>query len=502
MFLSALVCVVHYSATKQAMVLMAGAAIRQGVVFLKGRKVEIGNNSRAFVVYVLVVLLAYASLWPEGTVPTFQYRNHTRWSGPWNDPDMFGLLMGTGVVLAGGLFLQILNTKLYRYESRVRGNGAIILWIVAAGFMTRGLQHSYSRGALVATLCGAISITVHWLWNFRILCARTQNACVSYVERNGCALFTAIMFSTVIIFWHVRQTKWHPAQRVFSVVNANDFSWRNRIYAWEGALQMVAEHPWFGEGWNQPTQEYEHYYLRAGLTESGAIQRNDYLMLGAMIGLPALFCFGMYSWSSMAQKSICPASVGRGWLPKLNEGYPSNQGISDEDETPDSLLQIRDTIALLNTCRAGAIVLTVGFWFDGGLFDLATASTFWILLELGRSDVHRGDPEKTIPPPSPGQRSRAAVQASVLTIDTTSSARSRFLILHRSNPHFSGGCEEWFIIRVLQSQRPARRTSESLLRRAFGPTLFQATGLCTAPTLSLPIPYQHRHYTPSARASQ
>jgi hypothetical protein len=28
--------------------------------------------------------------------------------------------------------------------------------------------------------------------------------------------------------------------------------------------------------------------------------------------------------------------------------------------------------------------LAVGFWFDGGLFKLATASLFWILLELGR----------------------------------------------------------------------------------------------------------------------
>jgi hypothetical protein len=29
-------------------------------------------------------------------------------------------------------------------------------------------------------------------------------------------------------------------------------------------------------------------------------------------------------------------------------------------------------------------VLLVGFWFDGGLFKLATAAPFWILLELGR----------------------------------------------------------------------------------------------------------------------
>lgn len=28
--------------------------------------------------------------------------------------------------------------------------------------------------------------------------------------------------------------------------------------------------------------------------------------------------------------------------------------------------------------------MLVGFWFDGGLFRLATGATFWILLELGR----------------------------------------------------------------------------------------------------------------------
>ena len=37
-----------------------------------------------------------------------------------------------------------------------------------------------------------------------------------------------------------------------------------------------------------------------------------------------------------------------------------------------------------SACRAGAAVLLVGFWFDGGLFRLATAATFWILLELGQ----------------------------------------------------------------------------------------------------------------------
>ena len=43
--------------------------------------------------------------------------------------------------------------------------------------------------------------------------------------------------------------------------------------------------------------------------------------------------------------------------------------------------------ALSAACRAGAIVLLIGFCFDGGLFKLATASTFWILLELGCADL-------------------------------------------------------------------------------------------------------------------
>ncbi len=37
-------------------------------------------------------------------------------------------------------------------------------------------------------------------------------------------------------------------------------------------------------------------------------------------------------------------------------------------------------------CRAGALAMLVAFWFDGGLFKLATAAVLWILLELGSPD--------------------------------------------------------------------------------------------------------------------
>lgn len=35
----------------------------------------------------------------------------------------------------------------------------------------------------------------------------------------------------------------------------------------------------------------------------------------------------------------------------------------------------------VQACLAGAIVLLIAFWFDGGLFTLATGAVFWIVLE-------------------------------------------------------------------------------------------------------------------------
>jgi O-antigen ligase len=176
---------------------------------------------------------------------------------------------------------------------------------------------------------------------------------------------SVVLWSVVVLcFWQFRETDWHPARRSFSAVRTEDYSWRNRVAAWEGAWQILAEHPWLGAGWNQPEPLYDHYFLPAKLTESAAIQMNDYLLLGATLGIPALFCFGMYLWLSLAGNA----------------------------ESGKLKAELMDAEWLQTTCRAGAIVLLIGFWFDGGLFKLPTAATFWILLELGngRHELHEG----------------------------------------------------------------------------------------------------------------
>jgi O-antigen ligase len=153
---------------------------------------------------------------------------------------------------------------------------------------------------------------------------------------------------------------------VSSIINVNDFSWRHRVAAWEGALQMIGERPLLGFGWNRPEADYESYYRAATVSDGAAIQLNDYLILGATLGIPALVCFAMYVWTGLVGKAECGTAVAA-----LRRAGKRTADISEEEW-------------MKTVCRAGAIVLAVGFWFDAGLFKLPTASTFWVLLELGR----------------------------------------------------------------------------------------------------------------------
>ena len=300
-----------------------------------------------FLNILLVCFLAGAALWQPKTTLEFQYHNTPRWSGIWDNPNLYGLLMGTGLTLAFGLLLH--NSQFTKFQK---------LWIlfcaVSMALTGDGLLKSYSRGAWLGTICGLVYlVSGFWIRD-------SQLSHISWLKRN-CILVPVTLIFIFILALAQFQKPYHPvAKRVFSAVNVNDFSWRNRFAALEVTLQIIAEHPWLGAGWNQPEPLYEHYYLPSKLDESAAIEMDDYLMLSATLGIPALFCFGMYLWLSQGKNFGASGQetelAALDWLPKI--------------------------------CHAGAIVLLVGFWFDGGLFKLATASTFWILLELGAAQSH------------------------------------------------------------------------------------------------------------------
>ena len=248
-----------------------------------------------------------------------------------------------------------------------------------------------------------------------------------WAVRRWCALAIICGSVGVLGFWSFGHTERAVARRAYSVANANDFSWRKRVAAYEGALQMMAERPWFGLGWNQPEHVYSAFYCPPKVDEAMAIQLNDYLMLGMTLGLPALLCFAVYVGRCLVRSGEC-GMRDEGRSPKSRVQSPKSgsdslkskvQSLRSEAESPKSqkessvgavqgpveagqmpedgaagaaaaagpTLDFRLwTLDSATVCRAGALVLLVGFWFDGGLFKLATAAPFWILLELGRAN--------------------------------------------------------------------------------------------------------------------
>jgi O-antigen ligase len=144
---------------------------------------------------------------------------------------------------------------------------------------------------------------------------------------------------------------------------------QNRVTAWRAGLHMMWDHP-LGLGWNQAVTTYAKDYSppEGG---PGAITTNDYLMIGTELGIPALVCF-------VAYVGLC-----------LRSPRPNVQSLKSGNGTAlDIGHQTLDATQV--ACRAGALVLVVAFWFDGGLFKLPTAAVFWVLLELG---AHRGKDE-------------------------------------------------------------------------------------------------------------
>lgn len=304
-----------------AISLLFGVTLGKGVKFFLesgNRKTENENLSKIvnrksaienFLVG-LVVLLAFASCWHLDATGAY---HGPRWMGLWDNPNIYGMLMGVGLTLAIGLLIG-------------RKKVISVILFIAAGMMGVGLFFSYSRGAWVGAAVGLLYLAkAHGKFKWRFVLP-------------GVLVVAAVVF----LFWHstADTDQWYLKRLDLSRPSA-----QHRVSAWRGAVQMMRDYP-LGVGWNKAVEIYDKNYSPP---EGGAeaITMNSYLMLGTELGLPGLLCFVTYVRLSLRRK-----------IDRL-ETYP--------------------TLA----CRAGALVLLAAFWFDGGLFTLATASVFWILLELG-----------------------------------------------------------------------------------------------------------------------
>ena len=223
-------------------------------------------------VILLASLLGSISLIHTIGIAEFQYGGWTRWCGPWENPNLAGLLMGVGIVLAMGLAPMLLHGSDYRAGSeagrreRMESPSLVIrrvlfaLCLVAVGFMGWALLRTLSRGAWMATCCGLFFLG-------GMLLKLYESMFFQFFRRNVLPMAVAGLSLSALLIWNSNGTGWRPIRRAATVANQNDFSWRNRVTAWEGALNIFAHYPWFGGGWNQPEQLYAlNYYLPRNLS--------------------------------------------------------------------------------------------------------------------------------------------------------------------------------------------------------------------------------------------
>jgi O-antigen ligase len=332
----------------QILVLITGIVFGKAFAIWAGRRSNEIVHRVVFLIRSLVCLLVASAFWQPERAIVFKYHGISRWVSGWNNPNLYGLLMGTGLVLTAGMGVREWQSG---NGARQKNLGQILcsITIILCGF---GLFKSYSRGAWLAVFAGLIYLAAQT--------AKSSRFSV-WFQRNWLPLTLLATSLSLLAFWQFRFSEQRPAQRIFSVANANDFSWRNRVTAWEGATRMMIDQPWAGFGWGQAETDYGKKYCPPRLNEGAAIEMNDYLMIGISAGVPALFCFAAYLVLSFRKKSALTLPIRH------------------------------STFSIFKTARAGSIVLLVGFWFDGGLFKLPAATVFWMLMELSRLESPVGD---------------------------------------------------------------------------------------------------------------
>ena len=87
----------------QALTLLGAAMIGQGAALWQSREQKAETrNTGGGIILALIILLTVAAVWQGEAGHFFQYRGQGWWSGPWDNPNTFGMLMGVGLALSLG----------------------------------------------------------------------------------------------------------------------------------------------------------------------------------------------------------------------------------------------------------------------------------------------------------------------------------------------------------------------------------------------------------------
>jgi hypothetical protein len=357
---------------------LLGKLVRILLVYGSEGYEDIQHTGRKVKHFLLCVVLVLASvgLYHVNLAPNLHA--WSRWTGLWKNPNTYGMVAGMGLVLATGLLAPTAWRKddggrVSSYFSSSLQTRSLVRFIllVAGTILNLGLLGSFSRGAWVGTAIGLLYLLKVYgklKWRFVLL---------------GILVIAAGIW----LFWNAVPD---GSPTYLKRLDLSRPSAQHRVAAWRGALEIMRDYP-FGVGWNNTVDVYERNYSPP---DHGAlaIATNDYLMIGTQLGVPALVCFVSYVALCFRTKRQQPSQIPP---PTTETGQqtpsPATPVMSPVTRHPPlrpvispATCHLPPPTSLQVTCRAAALSMLVAFWFDGGLFVLATGSVFWVLLELGR----------------------------------------------------------------------------------------------------------------------
>lgn len=201
----------------------------------------------------------------------YLYQGHLRWSGTWSTPNIAAAFLATGIVFLGGIAAALDHLLARRLVWRV-ALGALVAPTLTVGSYL--LAETYSRGGWCAAAVG-IGI-LFFSARFRRL------------YPIGLAILSAVAIAL------------HPSglSRAASTTQVTeDKSVHHRLLVWQGALQMMMEHPWRGVGSGQFGNVFKSDYQLPTHTQEYTTAINDFLTLGAERGLVALVLASSFALS-------------------------------------------------------------------------------------------------------------------------------------------------------------------------------------------------------------
>jgi O-Antigen ligase len=192
----------------------------------------------------------------------YLYHGQVRWSGRWGTPNVAAAFIATATILLCGIACALHQ----RLSGRPRWQIALAVIVFPA--MAAGcyfLAGTYSRGGWFAAVIG-IAVLLFGMRSPRLYTI-------------GLAVLFAIAIAT------------HPAglnRAASTTLVSQDKSAHHRLLVWQGALQMMAEHPWRGVGPGQFGKTFAKDYQLPTHTQEYTTAINDFLTLGAERGIPML----------------------------------------------------------------------------------------------------------------------------------------------------------------------------------------------------------------------